>query len=904
MKEDIRLNEHLLRTKLQIPPLPAHVVQRDRLLAALDRGLQETIRVTLISAPAGYGKTTLLSSWIRSRGVNTAWFSINEGDNDPARFLSYLIFSVCTALKGMQLPHPGDGVLTSDEVRVDYLVPLLNQLSRQHEPLVFVLDDYYLIQNQAVQEIMSYLLENAPPHVHFYLATRADPALPLARLRGRGQVNDLRMEDLRFGVDEAGAFFTSLPELHLNHDQIQILQRRTEGWISGLQMISVILRGREDVQDFLRSFSGSHHYIMDYLQDEVLKRVPSDTYRFLLDTSILERMTGSLCDALRGNGDPVSKTGERILRELEQANMFIIPLDDRREWYRYHRLFSDLLQAQLLRQNAARIPHLHRRASVWFEKHDLIDEAVQHALASEDGDFAADLIEKYAQTILLRSETTTYLRWVQGLPADQIRQRPQLAVYRAWSLLLQGSPLAVVEVLMEESPCTEDFSANFYALESFILMSQGKIMEGVERAEEALALLPEDEIYLRNVATICAASGRISLGDVDEGMKLLDHAAEQHQRSGNRTSALMILCETAELRMKKMHLDEAEKLYLRALELGTSPDGELLPMAGQPKMGLGAVALERFELEKAETLLLEGIALSKRWSLIGTLDGHFTLGLLYMLKGDNSRLQETLDTLENLSRRFDATDVDDVVVDSLRARTNARFGRQQPLEQWVLERELNDVPAKKPARFYEKILAARIYKYELPIAVRWMIGKGRLEQALQALQEMEDLAVQTDRPHLIIEANLLRSKIYLQQADQETALQSLQKAISLAQPALAKRQFLTEGADILELLQQGRKQWLDPALREFAGQLLKTAEAHELLSPASEHQGEGLVEGLSARELEVLRMLPSSLTAEALAGELVISVNTLRSHMKNIYSKLGVHSRHEAVVKATELDLI
>jgi len=899
------MSKHLLMTKIQIPPLPQHPVRRERLLKALDRGLQEAVRVTLISAPAGYGKTTLLSSWIHSRGVNTAWFSISEGDNDPARFLSYLILSLDTITGDMQLTLPGEQLLTLEEVRQDHLVPLLNVLSQQKDPLVFVLDDYYLIQNQVVQDMMAYLLENAPSHVHFFLATRADPALPLARLRGRGQVNDIRMNDLRFEVEEAVRFFAGLPELNLDQNQISTLHRRTEGWISGLQMISVVLRGRNNVSDFIRSFSGSHHYIMDYLQDEVLNQVPEEIHNFLLRTSILDRLTGSLCDALREKGALKTMSGSEILRELEQANLFIIPLDERREWYRYHHLFSDLLRSRLARQDPDCFPQLHRYASDWFERHGFIDEAVEHALESRDSEFAADLVEKYAQTILMRSETTTYLHWVQELPPEQMRRRPRLTVYRAWALLLQGSPLAMVEVMMEEGCDIEKPSGSVCALEAFILMSQGKVREGVRMAEEALDLLPEDELYLRNVAIICAAGGRISLGEVESGIQMLDYAAEHHQRTGNRAAALMILCETAELRVKQMRFDEAEQLYQRALQLGPTADGGLVPIAGQAKMGLGTLALERFELEKAENLLLEGIDLSRRWSLISTLEGHFSLSLLYSASGETRKLQDTLDVLEDLTVRFDASELDDVIVGVLRERVHAWRGDQDSLAQWVSERELNGVPEKKPARFSEDMMASRIYKYELPIAIRWLMAEGRFEQALRAIQELEEMAAQADRPHLIIEANLLRAHTLLLQGDRDSALQKLHKAVLLAHPARASRQFLVEGDAILDLLRLGKDHWKDPEAAEFAGSLLDMAKSI-IVSGSGEKPGTAsdLFESLSARELEVLRMLPSSLTAEALAKKLVISVNTLRTHMKSIYAKLGVHSRHEAVVKASELDLL
>jgi LuxR family maltose regulon positive regulatory protein len=378
-------------------------------LEQLDEGLQPNIRVMLISAPAGYGKTTLLTTWLQNREIAAAWLSISEGDNDPTRFMSYLINSIELVSADLELPPVGERKIADEEFKESFLIPTINQIGRLTKQTVIVLDDYHLIHSQAIHDQIGYLVENLPPQAHVYIATRADPPLPFARLRGRGQVNELRTEDLRFRKEETETFLNVFSDLHFTSDDLNTLYRRTEGWICGLQMATAFLRGQEDVQATIQGFSGSHYYIMDYLLDEVLRREPPEMQTFLLQTSILERLSGSLCDAMCGVASQTPSPSQQFLRKLEQANLFIVPLDERRMWYRYHGLFSDLLQTRLHDEDAQQIPILNRRASEWFAANDLMDEAVQHAFLAGDDNFAADTVELYSQEILLRGETMTFL---------------------------------------------------------------------------------------------------------------------------------------------------------------------------------------------------------------------------------------------------------------------------------------------------------------------------------------------------------------------------------------------------------------------------------------------------------------------------------------------------------------
>jgi LuxR family maltose regulon positive regulatory protein len=923
------LTQYILTTKIQVPPLPPQTVQRTRLLQELDRGLQPNIRVTLISAPAGYGKTTLLSDWLKKRDLAVAWLSISEGDNDAARFMSYLIAtavrssgSVDVVEEGLDVPIVKEGKISVEDLKQEQLVPLINQICRRPKATVFIFDDYHLIRSESVRNLTSYLIENLPSQAHVFIATRADPPLPITRLRGRGQVNELRLEDLRFQDEEAKTFFNVVSGLHLTSEEIQTLQKKTEGWICGLQMTAAYLRGQEDTKAFIEDFSGSHHYIMDYLLDEVLRRESQEIQIFLLETSILERLCGPLCDAVLSEGtaahmradreptlqEELPSDGRQILRDLEQANLFIVPLDEQREWYRYHRLFADLLQARLQVKDAHRIPLLHRRASVWFAEQDYSDDAIGHAFLSSDAEFAASTLEIYAQEILLRSETTTLLHWLQRLPEEQIRKRPKLGIYRAWALLLQGAPLSAVQAQISQSRFEFGPPGSSHSLEAFILLLQGQIEQGLQHAQKALELLPIEEIFLRDFATLCLAGCRISMGNIDGGVQLVDQISQNTTRPDNRLATALILNEIAELRLKQFRIDEAEELYRKSLAIGTTSGGTLLPVAGQALMGLGDVATERFDFDSAQRQLNDGIKLVERWSLISTLQGYLSLAMLHdtrdTIRGvrEPSFLQDILITLEDLARRFDATEYDDIIVEMIKMRIYLREGRLDAVRQWVFDRGLERLPAHKPAHADDGTLAGRIYKYELPILARLFIAKGRCEDALTVLQELARLAEAAERPFLLIESLILQAGIFDSMGDKDLALNVLGKALILAGPQQARRIFLAEGETIFRLLDTGRQVWEAIGRTEFVDSLLAVRTG--LPSPDPAVGTVQITEPLSPRELEVLQLLPTGLTAVEMADELFISANTLRSHLKNIYAKLSVHSRQEAVVKAAQLNLI
>jgi LuxR family maltose regulon positive regulatory protein len=895
------LRDSLLTTKIQIPPLSPQTVRRTRLLEALDHGLQPHIRMSLLSAPAGYGKTTLMSAWVQDRDLPTAWISLDESDNDPIRLLSYLLASLELANPALDVQSLGDGPLSERDLHKRVLIPLINLFGQSPQQTIIVLDDYHWIQSPTVHDRITYLLENLPPQAHLMVATRADPPLPVARLRGRGQVNELRMKDLQFQVEEAETFLETFTGLRLSPDDIHTLTTRTEGWISGLQMAAVSLQGHEDEAAFVRDFSGSHQYIMDYLVDEVLRRQTPEIQTFLLNTSILQRLSGPLCDALIDPARFASTPSQIILKELQRSNLFIVPLDQRSEWYRYHHLFSDLLQARLERKGKAHITALHRRASKWFEAHGLIDEAVQHALCTKDYGFAADLIERSSQDALMRSETMTFLRWVQRLPDEEIQARPKLGIYRAWTLLLQGAPLATVEVQLHRSREESDPPGSSQALEAFIALSQGQIDRGIELTEKALEALPEEEVYLRDIATLCAAATRIWLGDIEHGYSILEQTSQVSQRSGNISGTVMVICELAELHTKQLQLAKAQELYDRALALTIDQDGNHLPIAGQALIGLGNIALQKYDLEAAERFFEEGLKLIEQWSPVSALDAHIFLAMLYEARRETERLEASLEILHNLARLFDASELDDLIVALFEAAIMARRGDIEAVREWVISRGLEDTPIRKPSPQKLDSLVWRIYKYELSPLARYHLAEARYREALDAIETLASLAIEPSRPSLQIEAEILRARTLHAMGDDTASHTALRRALEIAAPEDVRFPFLIEGEGIARLLKAGRATLDSPELATFVDKLLQSTEHPAVPPPSSLHD---LHEPLSPREREVLYLLPTGLTAEEIASELIISVNTVRSHLKSIYAKLGVHSRHEAILRATEFDLL
>ncbi len=897
----------LLQTKLYIPRPRPELVSRPRLIERLNAGLHR--KLTLVSAPAGFGKTTLLSEWVAGCGRPVAWVSLDEGDNDPARFLAYLVAALQTvqadvgeaalaALRSPQ-PPPTESVLTG----------LINEIAALPGPpgaphgrsYILVLDDYHLITTQSIHDGLTFLLDHLPPNLHLVVATRADPPLPIARLRGRGQVTELRQSGLRFTTDEAAAFLNAHVGLNLSPDDVAALEARTEGWIAGLQMAALSMRGQNDVAGFIRAFTGSDRYILDYLVEEVLQRQPENIQTFLLQTSILNRLTGPLCDAVT-DSPPLAggESGQAMLERLERANLFIIPLDNERRWYRYHRLFADLLRRRLQQMQPDLAPTLHRRAAGWFEGNGLTAPAIEHMLRAGDFERAASLIEQIAEATLMRSELATFLGWVDELPDELVRDRPSLCVFQAWALLLAGRPLDAVEARLQDAARSEavDKTAPLRAL---LALYRGQIPRAAELSSQALERLSEDDLFLRNLATWILGLSHLVDGDLAASTHALDQVARMSHRAGNVMIAVMVLCNIAELRMQQGRLYQAKDIYQQALEWATDEQGHLLPIAGEALMGLGRLFYQWNDLEAAARYLIEGIELTGRWGEAGAMDGYISQAYVRQAQGDVDGAREAIQKAQQLALKTDATELDDILVAAHQAHLWVTQGDLEAALRWLEERGLTvDVALTElEARVGDNFFRSRRRRTaEYSALIRVLLAQGRPDEVLAVLEPLLVIAERWGLNERVIRFQILRALAFHAQDDMAQGMAALDRALSLAEPAGYVRPFVDEGEPMARLLYQAAAHGIAP---EYAGRLLA---AFPALEPAAQEPQAEMVEPLSERELDVLCLIAEGLSNQEIAQSLSISTRTVKWHTSNIYGKLGVKNRTQAVAKARSLGVL
>jgi LuxR family maltose regulon positive regulatory protein len=920
----------LLSTKLYIPPLRPELVPRPHLLERLDAGLHH--KLILISAPAGFGKTTLLSAWINTKypipntqSPKFAWLSLDEDDDDPTRFMLYLVAALqrveASIGQGIAeaLLSPGLAKTNAPPSNKALLTTLINQIVALPE-LFLVLDDYHLITSQAIHDALAFLLARMPDNLHLVIAARADPPLPLARLRARGQLTELRQNDLRFSPDQAAQFIQRVTGLELPTDAVAALASRTEGWIAGLQMAAASLQNQsaEHAANLVQTFSGSNRYVLDYLLEEVLQQQPEHIQTFLLQTSILDRLTAPLCAAVVKDRDwrlcrersverleigdsqfpnSLIPNPHSLLEQLESSNLFIVPLDDERRWYRYHRLFADLLRGWLLRQEPDLAQTLHLRASRWYEERavesgedELLGQAIKHALAAGDEERAAGLVEQIAEATLMRSQVTTLLRWLDALPNDVARARPRLCALHAGALLLSGSPLDAVQARLQDAEQDASAAGEAAAFRAMIATFQGDGPLSAEFSRRALELLPQSSLFLRSMTAENQGVAHLLNGDTQAAIQAFEQAAQVAQKAGNVMIAVGALSNIAGLHMARGRLHQAAELYRRVLKLASDEQGRPLPIAGKVLLGLGELSREWNELDAATRYLTQGIELTAQYIEIGAVIGYISLARIKQAQADLDGAQDLVSQAQQLALKFDAARIDDLLVSAYQARLWLARGDVPAALRWAQERGLEQKP---PSSFHE------MHEFEHITLAQIYLAQGQPDAALRTLKPLLQAAEKLERGRSVIKLLILQA-LALAQTPRSTdaALAALGRALSLAEPQGYVRAFVDEGQPMARLLYQAAAQGIMP---EYAGKLLA---AFETETPAPKIEDAPLVEPLSQRELEILNLIAEGLSNQEIAGRAHVSINTVKSHIRHIYGKLGVNSRTQAVARAKDLGIL
>jgi LuxR family maltose regulon positive regulatory protein len=905
----------LLRTKLFIPRPRKNLVSRPRLVDQLNAGLDK--KLTLIAAPAGFGKTTLLSEWIPKSPRRVTWLFLDEGDNDPAQFWAYFIAS----LQGL---HPDLGASALALIQSPQAPPLksiltelINDLTDFSDPVASVLDDYHFIDSQPIHEALSFLIDHLPSNAHLIITTREDPPLPLARLRARDHLTEIRALDLRFTPEETDAFLRNVMGLELSKQEVAALEDRTEGWAVGLQLAGLSMQGQADPKAFIADFSGSHRYILDYLTDEVLKKQPEGIRNFLLQTAILDRLSGPLCEAVTGQVD-----GERLLAQLEAANLFVIPLDEERRWYRYHHLFADLLHIQLTRTQPELIPELHARASRWYEEKGDIHAAVEHALQASDLSLAARLIEQYTLPMLYKGEVARAVSWFDWLPEATLQTAPMLSICKAWALVLmrRGARMGEVEQALdiaeqaldrvEAGQALRDRVAGHAAsIRAFLLRRPALLNKDPERliglSQEALRLLPLEEKAIRSTAALNIGHGYMALADLEAASLAYKQTLEDGLAGGNYYAAVYGPIHLIVGALLAGHLRKALQMCETYLaQFNQILAGQYFPPIGALYILKGSILLELGCLAEAEPILAEGLDLV-RWTgeSMAPKKGYTALARLHAIQGDRTATLEAMKTLE------ETWPEGALYVLALRHRL---LMRQWP-EDAQLQEEAFAWLAQSGIEFdrlaviesVDPVSTTSFETYLNAAHVLRRLAAGRpgvfpIESVQVYLERQQDFAASRGFTSWVVEIAIARTLLYQAAGKKRAALETLEAALRAAAPTGLLRIFVDEGEPLQALLEELKPRLTDGSLKLFTSRLLEARG----YGPAKPKTGDRHAVLLSERELEVLRDLAQGMTYEEIGRQLFLSLNTIQFHVKNIYSKLLVNKRVQAVEKARELNLI
>lgn len=892
----------LLATKLFVPPSRGALVPRRRPDECLAAAL--AVPLTLVAAPAGFGKTTAVAAWAGALDMPIAWLALDEADNDPPRFLNYLV----AALQRID-PAVGDGLTTalaSSPPAESVMAALINDITGSPADFVLVLDDYHVLEQPAVQAAMQMLVTHQPPNLHLVIVTREDPPLPLARLRARGELVEVRVAALRFTVDETAAFLNATKGLALDAATVAELDARIEGWAAGLQLVALSLQSAADPAAVIAELDGSHHFILGYLADEVLRLLPPARQAFLRETSVLDRLCGPLCDAV------TARTGsDAVLAELYAANVFVMALDDAHRWFRYHSLFRDLLRRQLERTTPDLVPTLYARASVWFEAEGDAIAAIEHALAAGDAPLTVRLLEAHARAIVLRGEARLVAGWIQVLPAEWRGAGPQANLACAWALLLHGS-LDAIEPYLDAAEAAAGagaapaIRAECLALRAGLVSLRGDPERGCRIAQEAVDRAPAGDDYVRGMTRFCLATACNYAGRVAQAVEHYQAALPLCLATGNTVAAMLIIGNLTMLYQARGQLQRAADLCRQTIDAATRRSQDRSPALASVHGGLSDVLLARHELDAAREHLAMARTLGRRSGHVATLTYSHTL----------------LSRLELAAGHLDAAGT---------ALAEALALRERGMPAWVVPHVVaqqvalalarNDAGAAEAALARTGVSASQPTSHTLEIIhmahLRLLLHRGRMDGNAAVLDEAYDLANRllasaqpADRMGRVLEILLLRALVQHAQGDPAAALADLHQSLLLAESERYVTLYMAEGEPVRALLAALRR---DLARGERPADAVVAVEYIDallaaLLAPAESGAAlpslVDLVEPLTDREQEVLLLLAQGLTYQEMAGRLIVSINTVRYHVKSLYGKLGVENRTAALDQARSLGYV
>lgn len=879
----------ILATKLYIPPPRPGLVPRPRLIERLNEGCAQNCQLTLISAPAGFGKTTLVSEWIVRCGRPVAWLSLDAGDNDPARFLSYLVKALQTITAGL-----GDGLLAAlqspQPLQIEViLTSLLNEISTIPEDFLLVLDDYHALDSQPVDQALAFLVEHQPPQMHLVIATREDPPLPLARLRARGQLTELRIADLRFTPAEAADFLNRMMGLKLSENDVAALEARTEGWIAGLQLAALSMQGHKDTAAFIQSFTGSHHFVMDYLLEEVLHQQPENIQAFLLHTSVLERMSGTLCDAILL--DP-SVPGQATLESLQRANLFIVPMDNERRWYRYHHLFGELLRKRLGQRLAPEgIAALHAHASQWYENNNLMLEAFRHAAAANDIERAVRLMDSKEMPVHLRGVATAILAWLESLPKTLLDARPALWWKQAAMLLIIGQPMGVEEKLqaieaalgstglpdagLDEA--SRDLLGKVAAARANVAQVQAKPEITLVQARRALEYLHPDDLNNRSMALRSMGFAYYLQDDLAAAGRAYAEALSLAQASGDVINILLASIRLGQIQETGNQLHLAAETYRRVLQ---RIDEYSVPNAPVAYLGLARIYYEWNDLDAAEQYGEHSLQVARQYDQV--LDrwilSELFLANLKLVRRDAVGAALILSQTEQTARQKNYT---------IRLPEIAYFQALTHLHQ---------------GNFDEAAQLARQYDL-LHMQARILIARGHPSAALPLLEQRRNEAEARNLADRVLRVMAVQSIALYASGEKEKAVELIGEVLAQAEPEGFIRLFVDEGEAMAELLSAVAVRAVKP---DYVGRLLAAFKGERQAGrpAASVPASSLLIDPLSPRELEILHLISLGLSNREIGARLFLALDTIKGHNRKIFDKLQVQSRTEAIARAREQGLL